>query len=123
MICPGYRGFTLAQSLSSAPVLGSPLPLEESMPVCAICEHLSLPPRPATGTVGLFTDSVSMDESAIDHLGSEGSERHLIVHACPEHVVDVYRGRISGMRMAWKLATEPAVVRPQSPATASASRA
>lgn len=91
------------------------------MPICAICEHLALPPRPATGTVGLLTDSASMNVAAIDHLGAQGNERHLVVHACPEHVVDVYRGRIQGMRMAWKLATEPAAARRQSPSTTSAS--
>jgi hypothetical protein len=63
-----------------------------------------------------------MNMAAVDDLGAEGDERHLVVHACPEHVVDVYRGRIQGMRMAWKLSTEPPVARPQNPATTSASR-
>ncbi len=103
-------------------MVGSATPLEVSVPNCAICEHLELPPRHATGTVGLLTGSVTMDKSAVDHLGWDGDEQHVVVHACPEHVVDVYRGRIEGMRMAWKLSTEPAAARRQNPATASASR-
>lgn len=91
------------------------------MPVCAICEHLALPPQTATGTVGLLTAFKSIDRAAIDHLGWNGDEQHVVVHACPEHVVDVYRGRIEGIRMAWRLATEPAAVRRQSPAATSAS--
>lgn len=97
--------------------------LEGRMPVCAICEHLALPPQRATGSVGVLTAFASLDRAAIDHLGWDGDEQHVVVHACPEHVVDVYRGRIDGMRMAWRLPIEPAAGRRQSPATASASRA
>ena len=92
------------------------------MPVCAICEHLALLPQHATGTVGLLTDLPTLDRLAVDHLGWEGDQQHVLVHACPEHVVDVYRGRIEGMRMAWRLTTGPGAGLRQSPATTSASR-
>ena len=95
----------------------------EGMHVCAICEHMALPPQHATGTVGVLTGLASMDRAAVDHLGWAGDEQHVVVYACPEHVVDVYRGRIEGMRMAWRLPIDPAAGRRQSPAAASASRA
>ncbi len=91
------------------------------MTPCAICQHLALPPRNATGTVGLLTAEPALIEAAVDTLGIGASERHIVVHACPEHVVDVYRGRIPGVIMAWKL-VGPGPDR-QSPAAASASRA
>ncbi len=93
------------------------------MPVCAICQHLALSPQGAAGTVGLLTDLPSLGRLAVDHLGWEGTEQHVVVHACPEHVVDVYRGRIEGMRMAWQLATAPVSALRQSPAATSASLA
>jgi len=30
---------------------------------------------------------------------------------CPEHVVDVYRGRIDGVTMAWRIVAAPVAVR------------
>ncbi|MEO8540589.1 MAG: hypothetical protein ABI577_12695 [bacterium] len=91
------------------------------MSVCAICEHLGLAPQAATGTVGVMTDSPAIISAAIDSFDVDGSQQHVVVHACPEHVVDVYRGRIPGTRMAWKLASELAVPIRRSPSTASAS--
>jgi hypothetical protein len=95
------------------------------MPVCAICQHLGVPPRDGTGTVGLLTSAPTIVQEAIDNLGeSSDNEQHIVVYACPEHVVDVYRGRIAGVRMAWRLDAGPAPTRlPQSPAATSASPA
>ena len=73
------------------------------MPRCAICLYLELPPRDATGTVGLMTAESSLLDSALDNMGEVAGDTHVIVHACPEHVVDVYRGRVDGVRMAWRL--------------------
>lgn len=94
------------------------------MPACAICQHLALPPRNAAGTVGLLTGAPTILCAALDTLGVTETESHIVVNACPEHVVDVYRGRIEGVRMAWKLASDDVItpVRP-SPAAASSSRA
>lgn len=93
------------------------------MALCAICEHLALPPQSATGTVGLFTAFEDMNEAAVDRLGWDGDDRHIVIHACPEHVVDVYRGRIEGMRMAWRLPIEPVPGPRRSRVAVSSSRA
>lgn len=74
------------------------------MSFCALCIYLEVPPRQATGTVGLLTAVPALCELKLDQIGVIGHESHIIVHACPEHVVDVYRGRIDGVRMAWRLA-------------------
>ena len=94
------------------------------MPVCAICQHLSLPPQNAAGTVGLLTAERAIVGAALDSFGAAGPEQHVVVHACPEHVVDVYRGRIDGVRMAWRLSEDVASpVNPRNPSAASASPA
>jgi hypothetical protein len=94
------------------------------VPVCAICQHLAMPPRTATGTVGLLTGAQAIVVAALDRFGEAGSEQHVVVHACPEHVVDVYRGRIEGVKMAWRLSDEPTTAASlRSPGAASASPA
>ncbi len=93
------------------------------MPVCAICHHLSLPPRTAAGTVGLLTSAPALVADALDSFGNAGGTEHILVHACPEHVVDVYRGRIDGVRMAWRVGEDGTTPRRRTPAAASASRA
>lgn len=93
------------------------------MPVCAICMHFALPPQVATGTVGLLTGSPRIVAAAVDRLGGTGEDQHIVVNACPEHVVDVYRGRVLGVRMAWKATTEPFPLDRQNPAATFASRA
>ncbi len=94
------------------------------MPNCAICQHLSTIPRIATGTVGLLTAVPSLLDAAVDRYVVVGPEQHVVVNACPEHVVDVYRGRIEGVQMAWRLTTDEAATpaRPV-PVAASASPA
>ncbi|MCL4242212.1 MAG: hypothetical protein KJ048_12765 [Dehalococcoidia bacterium] len=97
------------------------------MSFCAICMHLEVPLRQATGTVGLITSARVLLDLQLDRVGEVGDESHVIVHACPEHVVDVYRGRIAGVRMAWRLAEPtgtdgPMAIR-QSRAAESSSRA
>lgn len=69
---------------------------------CAICLHLNETPRLTAGTVGLLTAAPTIVEAALDRISEIGSESHVLVHACPEHVVDVYRGRVDGVRMAWR---------------------
>ncbi len=78
------------------------------MASCAICVHLSEAPRVTAGTVGLLTAAPLIVSAAVDRIGEIGAESHVVVHACPEHVVDVYRGRIAGVRMAWRL-SEPSI--------------
>ena len=91
------------------------------MPLCAICQHLDVvEPRTATGTVGLLTDLPALSLGAPQSPADLGSERHIILFACPEHVVDVYRGRIEGIRMAWRLGEANFTPVRKSPAAASA---
>lgn len=74
------------------------------MSFCALCIYLEVPLRQATGTVGLLTSAPVLLGLKLDDLGENAGESHIIVHACPEHVVDVYRGRVDRVRMAWRLA-------------------
>lgn len=74
------------------------------MPLCAVCMHLGLPPRISTGSIGLLSSSPALLRAAVDHIGDYDGVAHVVVNACPEHVVDVYRGRLQGVRMAWRVA-------------------
>ncbi len=72
---------------------------------CAICAYLGLEPRLTTSTVGLNTAIEPLIAAALECDRAAGSgEFHVLVAVCPEHVVDIYRERIPGMSMAWKLA-------------------
>ena len=94
------------------------------MSVCAICEYLSMPPRTATGTVGLMTRELRLVAAAVDAFGETAGEHHVLVHACPEHAVDAYRERVPGVRMAWRLGDERATpATRRNPEAVSASRA
>lgn len=74
------------------------------MPLCAICLHLGLAPRISTGSIGLLSSSPTLRRAAVDHIADNNGVAHVVVNACPEHVVDVYRGRLQGVRMAWRVA-------------------
>ena len=91
------------------------------MLICAICQHLSVSPNAVAGTVGLLTREPKISAAAIERLGNVDGEEHIVAACCPEHVVDVYRGRIDGVRMAWRLSEDH--LTPRSPAAASASPA
>lgn len=92
------------------------------MPECAICLTFGEDPRPATGSVGLITNIASLTEAALDHFGYSAEGQHIIVAACPEHVVDVYRERLPNVRMAWRLGDGPTLSH-QNRAAVSASQA
>lgn len=75
---------------------------------CAICRHLGLQPRATDRVVGLATEFEDLVAVAYDHLDEDVAEgRHVMVPACPEHVVEIYRGRLAGIRMAWRLPVGP----------------
>lgn len=97
------------------------------MSFCALCIYLEVPLRQAAGTVGLLTSAPVLLGLKLDDLGENAGESHIIVHACPEHVVDVYRGRVDRVRMAWRLAdptgTEGPATGLRSRGAASSSRA
>jgi hypothetical protein len=72
---------------------------------CEICRYLRLEPRTANGAIGLHTAIQPLVEAAVDRLDSgAGSEAHVMLAVCPDHVVDIYRGRVDGVTMAWRLA-------------------
>jgi hypothetical protein len=72
---------------------------------CAVCIYLCLDPRGASGTVGVNTSIAELVESAVQRLDGSGNEvAHVLVAVCPEHVVDIYRDRLDGVSMAWRLA-------------------
>ena len=82
-----------------------------------------MPPRAAAGTVGLLTRKRGIVGAAVDRLGESGGELHVVVHACPEHAADVYRGRIEGVRMAWRLGEAATLANPRNPEAVSSSPA
>lgn len=94
------------------------------MAYCAICLEVDQSRHEAAATVGLLTGRREIIDQALDVLGAVDGEQHVVVSACPEHVVDVYRGRIEGVRMAWRLIGPEAVGLSRNVrAAASASRA
>lgn len=70
---------------------------------CAVCLCLNLPPGAASGHVGVWTSRSDLVSQAAGTLspGPDG-QMHVLVPVCPEHVVDIYRDRIEGVRMAWR---------------------
>jgi len=76
---------------------------------CAICHYLRLDPRPPSGEIGLWTSVPAIVARATEVLAAAPSgEQHVMVAACGEHVVEIYRERIPGLRMAWRIRVEPA---------------
>ncbi len=73
------------------------------MTACAICMAEGRPPRHVENPVGLLTARPEILASATHSYGSVEQDTHVLVPVCPEHVVDIYRGRIPGIRMAWRL--------------------
>ena len=73
---------------------------------CTVCRYLGLEPRQTSSTVGVNTALGPLLGDALDRL-SEGQhgEAHVVLPVCPEHVVDIYRDRLPGVSMAWKLAS------------------
>jgi hypothetical protein len=70
---------------------------------CAICLYMSCDPKSASGAVGLNTAIPELVSGALERLDPGGAEAHIMLAVCPEHVVDIYRERVDGVRMAWRL--------------------
>jgi len=69
---------------------------------CAICRHFHQEPRLTAHFIGLATRVDSIVRSALERLDDgAGTEAHVMSPVCPEHVIDVYRGRVPGVAMAW----------------------
>lgn len=74
--------------------------------VCAVCDLLGDVPRPTTSTIGLNTSLPGLIAQAQQRLDDGDTvAAHVVVSVCPEHVVDVYRGRVDGVSMAWRAAS------------------
>jgi len=71
---------------------------------CSLCEHLALDPRPAENAIGVRTSSASVIDRAHDRFARSADGRtHILMPVCAEHAADVFRGRIAGFEMAWRL--------------------
>ena len=66
---------------------------------CAICIDFSLPPRETTNTISVATERPSIGDHHVATVGD--------LPVCPEHAVDVYRGRVPGVAMAWRVLAAP----------------
>jgi len=76
---------------------------------CAVCRHLGLVPRATVSSLGLRTAIRGLIEASSARFDDgRDAEAHVLVPVCPEHVVDIYRGRMAGMSMAWRMAPVPA---------------
>ena len=74
------------------------------MHVCEVCRYLRLEPQSATGAIGLTTAIQPLVDAAIERFATQkGTDAHVMLAVCPEHVVDIYRGRVDGVAMAWRL--------------------
>jgi hypothetical protein len=70
---------------------------------CVICRHLELEPQLTPNVLGLSTTVDSIVRAASSRLDDGSARRaHVLAPVCPAHVIDIYRGRIAGVRMAWK---------------------
>lgn len=75
------------------------------MQVCEVCRYLRLEPQNASGAIGLKTAIQPLVDAALERFATrKGSAAHVMLAVCPDHVVDIYRGRVDGVAMAWRLA-------------------
>ena len=77
---------------------------------CAVCQHLGEAPNPTKTVLGLRTALPELLERAVSDFGAEGGLHHVLLPVCPEHAVDVYRGRVAGVEMAWRMPRNAEVV-------------
>lgn len=77
---------------------------------CAICREFGLEPRRTNSVVGLATAIRELIQSAFERIpGGDDGAAHVMLPACAEHVVDIYRERVPGVRMAWRMPVGPLV--------------
>lgn len=73
---------------------------------CTICRYLGTEPRMTTSSLGILTSIDALVEGCLNRFDDgSGPQAHLFVAVCPEHVVDIYRDRIAGVTMAWRMAS------------------
>lgn len=64
---------------------------------CAVCRHESAD-RPESGH--LLCLATALEHLVSQAVGREGTG--ILVSVCPAHAVDIYRGRLPGVAMAWQ---------------------
>ena len=72
---------------------------------CAICRHLGTELSRTGNVLGLKTEHMELLPHALTRYDLDDLDRaHILLPVCPEHAVDVYRGRVPGVEMAWQVA-------------------
>lgn len=75
---------------------------------CVICHNMGGEGGGSINLVGIETSNENVVAGAARRLGSVGESRaHVLARVCSQHVVEIYRGRVPGVTMAWR-ATAPA---------------
>lgn len=74
---------------------------------CVICQYLGEPSTPGTSLVSIETTVPGLRALM------PGPDAHgaIATRLCAEHVIDVYRGRIEGVTMAWRVLAPPVASR------------
>ncbi|MCC6387220.1 MAG: hypothetical protein IT302_07560 [Dehalococcoidia bacterium] len=70
---------------------------------CVICEYLGQASAPGTSLVSIETTLAPL-RALMPVPDVHGA---IATRLCPEHVIDVYRGRIEGVTMAWRVLAQP----------------
>ncbi len=75
--------------------------------------------------IGLLTNRPDLIAAASRRFDDIDGEAHVLLPVCPEHVVDIYRGRVPSVRMAWRIGGggSPTTAAREGRAAGSASRA
>lgn len=73
---------------------------------CVICHHFSPDGGGAINLIGLATSVEGIIAGSSRRIDSERhGAAHVMAHVCSQHVVEIYRGRVPGVAMAWRVAT------------------
>lgn len=74
---------------------------------CVLCQYRGEPSTPGTSLVSVET-TLGPLRALMPAPDARGA---IATRLCPEHVIDVYRGRIEGVTMAWRVLAHPAASR------------
>ncbi len=68
---------------------------------CVICAYYHQDPQRTSNLIGLRTAVRAIVDRASRTVAG-GAAPHILAPVCPEHVIDIYRGRVPGVAMAWR---------------------
>lgn len=74
---------------------------------CAVCLYLGIEPETSTSPVTIRTGVRALVMAGRRERTAGGPV--VVLDVCPAHAVDIYRGRIAGVQMAWRVIAGPAV--------------